>query len=138
MVTNHEALGYLKMQHKLSSKQVWWVDYMSRFDVTIVYVKGAENWVMDYMFRYYENGEGKNAPEENVELANTDAQLDPEGDDLPNDRWQELCLSTLITQGECPRQPNRVLDEPRRLKGLRQKRWQTTLRGAIGALSLRA
>ena len=37
------GLGYLKMQHKLSSRQVWWVDYMSRFDVTIVYVKGAQN-----------------------------------------------------------------------------------------------
>ena len=45
--------------------------------------------------------------------ANTDAQLDPEGDDLPHDRWQELCLSAMTMQGNHPRQPNRVLDEPR-------------------------
>ena len=43
IVTDHEALGYLKMQCKLSSRQVQWVDYMSRFDATIVYVKGTEN-----------------------------------------------------------------------------------------------
>ena len=43
IVTDHEALGYLKIQHKLSSKQVQWVDYMSRFNVTIVYIKGTEN-----------------------------------------------------------------------------------------------
>ena len=43
IITDHEALGYLKTQCKLSSRQVRWVDYMSRFDATIVYVKGAEN-----------------------------------------------------------------------------------------------
>ena len=43
IVTDHEALGYLKTQHKLSSKQVQWVDYMSRFNATIVYIKGTEN-----------------------------------------------------------------------------------------------
>ena len=103
IVTDHEDLGYLKMQRKLSSRQVQWVDYMSRFDATIVYVKGTENQVVDCLSRYYEDGGGETAPEESVEWANTDAQLDPEGDNLPHDRWQELRLSTMTMQGRHPR-----------------------------------
>ena len=72
IVTNHEALGYLKTQRKLSSRQVRWVDYMSRFNATIMYVKGAENQVADCLSRYYEDG-GETAPEESVEWANADA-----------------------------------------------------------------
>ena len=113
IVTDHEALGYLKTQCKLSSRQVRWVDYMSRFDATIVYIKGTENQVVDCLSRYYEDGGGETAPEESVEWANADAQLDPEGDDLPHDRWQELRLSAMTTRGKCSRQPDRVLDEPR-------------------------
>ena len=95
IVTNHEALGYLNMQCKLSSRQVRWVDYMSRFDATIVYIKGTENQVMDCLSRYHDDGGGKIVPEESVEWANADARLDPEEDDLPHDRWQELCLSAM-------------------------------------------
>ena len=86
---------------------------MSRFDATIVYIKGAEYQVTDCLSRYYDDGGGEIAPEESVEWANADAQLDPEGDDLPHDRWQELHLSAMTTQGNRPRQLNRVLDEPR-------------------------
>ena len=73
IVTNHEALGYLKTQHKLSSRQVRWVDYMSRFNVTIVYIKGADNRVADCLSRYYDDGGGKIVPKESVEWANADA-----------------------------------------------------------------
>ena len=51
IVTDHEALGYLKTQWKLSSRQVRWLGYMSRFDATIVYVKGTENRVADCLSR---------------------------------------------------------------------------------------
>ena len=51
--------------------------------------------------------------QKSVEWANADARLDPEGDNLPHDRWQELRLSAMTTQGKRPRQPDRVLDEPR-------------------------
>ena len=46
---------------------------MSRFNATIVYVKGAENQVADCLSRYYDDQGGKIAPEESVEWANTDA-----------------------------------------------------------------
>ena len=99
IVTDHEALGYLKTQRKLSSRQVRWLDYMSRFNTTIVYVKGTENKVVDCLSRYYESGGGESIAKGDIDWANTDACLDPEGDDLPHDRWQELCLSTMRTEG---------------------------------------
>ena len=73
IVTDHEALGYLKMQCKLSSRQVQWVDYMSRFNVTIVYIKGADNQVTDCLSRYYDDGGCEIVPEESVKWANADA-----------------------------------------------------------------
>ena len=99
IVTDHEALGYLKTQCKLSSRQVRWLDYMSRFDTTIVYIKGVENRVADCLSRYYEDGGGESASDEDIDWANTDVHLDPEGDDLPHDRWQELRLGTMRTKG---------------------------------------
>ena len=99
IITDHKALGYLKTQHKLSSRQVRWLDYMSRFDATIVYIKGVENKVADCLSRYYENGGGESAPDEDINWANADVHLDPEGDDLPHDRWQELHLSAMRTEG---------------------------------------
>ena len=68
-----------------------------------MYVKGTENQVADCLSRYYDDGGGEIAPEESVKWANADAQLDPEGDDLPHDRWQELRLSAMTMQGNRPR-----------------------------------
>ena len=68
---------------------------------------------MDCLSRYYEDGGGEIAPEEDVEWAKVDARLDPEGDDLPQDRWQELHLSVMIMWEKHPRQSERVLSKPR-------------------------
>ena len=86
---------------------------MSRFDVTIMYVKGTENRVTDCLSRYYEDGGGEAAPDKNIKWANADARLDPEGDNLPHNRWQELCLGAMTTWGNRPRQTERALSEPR-------------------------
>jgi len=102
IITDHEALGYLKTQRKLSSRQVRWLDYMSRFDTTIVYVKGTENKVADCLSRYYEDGGGESVSNDDIDWANADICLDPEGDDLPHDRWQELRLSVIRKVGGEP------------------------------------
>ena len=86
---------------------------MSRANVTIMYIKGTENQVVDCLSRYYEDGGGEAASDKNIEWANADARLDPEGDDLPHDRWQELCLGAMTTRGNHPRQTERVLSVPR-------------------------
>ena len=90
IVTNHEALTYLSTQQKLSSRQIQWTDYLSRFNAEIVYVKGADNKVADCLSRYYETEGGKGAHDECVDWANADIRLDPEGDDLPQDQLREL------------------------------------------------
>ena len=58
-------------------------------------------------------GGGEAASDKNIEWANADARLDPEGDDLPHDRWQELRLGAMTTRGNRPRQTERALSEPR-------------------------
>ena len=111
IVTDHEALRYLKTQWKLSSRQIHWIDSMSRFDTEIIYAKGSENRVADCLSRYYEREEGDSASDEEIDWANTDVHLGPEGDDLPQDRWLKLKVITI--EGE----PN-----PRKSKHLAEKR----------------
>jgi len=53
-------------------------------------MKGVENKVANCLSRYYEMEEGKGVQNECVDWANTDVRLDPEGDDLPQDRLREL------------------------------------------------
>jgi len=111
IVTDHEALGYLKTQQKLSSRQVRWLDYMSRFDTTIVYIKGTENKVVDCLSTYYEDGGGESASNDDIDWANADICLDPEGDDLPHDRGQELRLSAIRKVGGEPMTKNKRMTE---------------------------
>jgi hypothetical protein len=47
VVTNHRALEFFKTQRKLSSCQMRWMEYLSRFDYDIQYVKGVSNKVAD-------------------------------------------------------------------------------------------
>ena len=52
-------------------------------------MKGVNNKVADCLSRYYET-EGGEGAHEHVDWANADIRLDPEGDDLPQDRLREL------------------------------------------------
>ena len=54
---------------------------------------------MDCLSRYYEDGGGESVSKGDIDWANADVGLDPEGDDLPHDRWQELCLGTMRAKG---------------------------------------
>ena len=115
IITNHEALGYLKTQRKLSSRQICWIDYMSRFDTEITYAKGSENHVADCLSCYYEREESDSTSDKEIDWANVDVRLDPEGDDLSQDRWLELKMITI--EGE----PN-----PQKSKRLAEK-WETRM-----------
>ena len=55
VVTDHKALEFFKMQSHLSSTQTRWIDYLTRFDFGIRYVKGTSNKVADALSRYYEH-----------------------------------------------------------------------------------
>jgi len=52
IITDHKALEFFKTQSRLSNRQFRWIDYMSRFDFDITYVKGEYNKVADCLSRY--------------------------------------------------------------------------------------
>jgi hypothetical protein len=82
VVTDHEALEFFKDKKWLSGRQVRWMEYLERFDYSITFIEGKENWVADCLSRYYQNDrlEEKHLVEEFVDA---DVRLDPEGEELP-------------------------------------------------------
>jgi hypothetical protein len=82
IVTDHKALEFFARQPKLSSRQTRWMEYLSRFDYHIQYVKGVHNKVADCLSRYYESDQ----PDEihaRESYVHVDERLDPDQDDLP-------------------------------------------------------
>jgi RNase H-like domain found in reverse transcriptase len=55
VITDHKALEFFKMKSNLTPCQHRWMDYMSRFDFNITYVKGELNKVANCLSCYYEN-----------------------------------------------------------------------------------
>ena len=96
MVTDHKALEFFKTQRHLNNQQVHWIEFLVQFDFDITYVKGDTNLVADALSRYYESDnwdESQDAPQ----YVNMDAQLDPEGEDLPwvwFEEAQAMCKSS--------------------------------------------
>lgn len=80
IVTDHEALKWLKTQSKLSRRLTRWMQYLSRFDYDIEYQPGYKNIVADSLSRYFEQD---NAGEVHRidEYSAADVRLDPEGED---------------------------------------------------------
>ena len=89
VVTDHRALEFFKTQRKLSSRQMRWMEYLSRFDYDIQYVKGVSNKVADSLSRYYQSDTGDDVHPP-YDFVNADVQLDPEGEDLPWNRIVEI------------------------------------------------
>ena len=88
VVTDHKALEFFKTQRRLNSRQSRWMEFLARFDYDITYIKGETNLVADALSRYYENDNWEE-PNEHAPYVNADARLDPEGEDLPWDRFEE-------------------------------------------------
>jgi len=89
IVTDHRALEFFKTQRRLSSRQMRWMEYLSRFDFDIQYVKGTSNKVADSLSRYYQSDTGDDI-HPLYDYVNADTQLDPSGEDLPWNRVVEL------------------------------------------------
>ena len=88
VVTDHKALEFFKTQRHLNSRQVHWMEFLACFDYDITYVKGETNLVADMLSRYYKTDNWDDLHETPV-YVNADAWLDPEGEDLPWDRFEE-------------------------------------------------
>ena len=82
VVTDHKALEFFKMQTPLTSRQTRWMDYLTRFDFDIRYVKSLLNKVVDALSRYFKHDYWSEVPELQ-DYVNADICLDPEHDDLP-------------------------------------------------------
>lgn len=89
VVTDHKALEFFKTQRRLSSRQTRWMEYLSRFDFDITYVKGIVNKVADALSRYHESDTWHDIHPLS-EYVNADKRLDANLEDLPWDRVQEI------------------------------------------------
>ena len=89
LVTDHKGLEYFKTQKNLSDRQVWWWEFLSHSNYTIMHVDGIDNKVADCLSCYYENDTSDDNHSENT-YVNMDIRLDPDGELLPTDRYMEL------------------------------------------------
>lgn len=89
VITDHKALEFFKTQSQLSNRQRRWIDYMSRFQFDITYVRGEYNKVADCLSRYYESDTAADVHDAS-EYVQVDRKVDPEGEDLPQGRMQEI------------------------------------------------
>lgn len=89
IITDHKALEFFKTQNSLSHRQRRWMDFLSRFQFDITYVKGELNKIADCLSRYYESDTpaDKHAVHDFV---NADVRIDRDGDDLPRPRYAEV------------------------------------------------
>src|ERR1700723_3462743 len=115
IVTDHRALEFFKTQRRLSSCQMRWMEYLSRFDYDIQYIKGTSNKVSDSLSRYYQlDTDDDNHP--SYDYVTVDALLDPEGEDLPWIRMIEVrAMTRSRTLRENPEECNIItesLDSP--------------------------
>lgn len=94
VITDHKALEFFKTQVHLTGRQMRWMDYLSRFDFDITYIKGENNKVADCLSQYYENDRLEDIHRE-AEYVHADARIDPTGEDLPPDRFLEVCENTV-------------------------------------------
>lgn len=53
VLADHRALEHLLTQKNLSSRQARWLDFMSAFDFTIIYIEGSMNVFADTLSRIY-------------------------------------------------------------------------------------
>nr|GAT56033.1 predicted protein [Mycena chlorophos] len=118
VVTDHKSLEFFHTQRNLSPRQVRWMEYVSRFDFDITYIKGELNKAADALSWYYENNTwDERQPQQ--DYASADVRLDKDLDDIPWDRREEL--AAIDENGEGPRRSSR-LKEARRATNAEEPR----------------
>jgi len=97
VVMDHKALEFFQLQSRLTGRQTRWIDYLTRFDFDIRYIKGTLNMVADELSSYYEHDYWTSVPELH-DYFNTDVRLDPEHDDLPKEQVFEIKEQVIETR----------------------------------------
>ena len=93
LVTDNKGLEYFQTQASLTSRQLRWADFLSRFHYEVIHVEGITNIVADTLSRYYKDTEDTKAMPRH-RYVNIDVRLDPQGENLPIDRKAELVSSS--------------------------------------------
>jgi hypothetical protein len=83
IVTDHEALKTFVQKSHAGPRQIRWSQWLTRFRIKFIYVPGVQNRSADAMSCIYENPNSKPGLED---LSTVDLLIDPEGDDLPEER----------------------------------------------------
>ena len=79
------------------------MEFLLHFNLDITYVKGDSNLVADALSRYYESDDWDElCNEPQPEYVDIDARLDPEGQDLPWDQYEET--QAMRDHPQCQRQ----------------------------------
>ena len=86
IVTDHKSLEYFETQPSLSGRQTRWWEYLSHFNFTVQHVDGTTNRVVDCLSCYYET-DGPEDKHLGHEFVSADAQLNPDGELLPVQRY---------------------------------------------------
>jgi hypothetical protein len=76
------------------------MDYMSRFNFDIMYVKGELNKVADCLSQYYENDNESDIYEPH-EYVRADVCIDPTGEDLPVPRYHKIAEKVIKIHTLC-------------------------------------
>lgn len=56
VICDHESIGYIFTQPKLTNRLIRWSEYLSRFDFNYIYVKGISNKIADALSRWWDLG----------------------------------------------------------------------------------
>jgi RNase H-like domain found in reverse transcriptase len=88
IVTDHKALEFFKTQWCLNSRQACWMEFLACFDFDIIYIRGETNLVADSLSRYHKS-DCWDESYDTSQYVNTDAWLDPDGEELLWDRFEE-------------------------------------------------
>jgi hypothetical protein len=131
IVTDHQALEFFQTQRRLSARQTRWMEYLSRFDFDIRYIKGKLNKVADALSRYYQFDSWEDAPlVQHYVFA--DVRLDPNHEDLPWDRLLEIRNRTVETHSAAAQQ-KRVGEQLRALREHIEERETTAAKMAAAS-----
>ncbi|KAG9223377.1 hypothetical protein CCMSSC00406_0009268 [Pleurotus cornucopiae] len=82
VITDHRALEFFQNIKRPSARQARWMEYLSRFQFNIQYVKGTLNKVADALSRYYAEDADDEVHDVN-EYVNADTRVDPDLDIVP-------------------------------------------------------
>jgi len=90
------------------------MDYMSKCDFDITYVKGELNKVVDCLSRYYESDTNVDVHDVH-EYMRADTRIDPAGEDLPNEHYHEVINNVVELRAlwEIERRRSKHLQNPK-------------------------